>query len=744
MAAADESIDIGPADDKVTENNNLDTSEALDDSDPNNLSTSSTNNERKIIDGDSGHKADANGDGLNSGEAHNQLRRSTRVSAKRAQERMRGELKEEMEDTIVCNLSKKDDRHEDPSKDDERPNKIRKLADPRSIDTSDPHFAIQETDEGDIVVLSDDSEVSSLHTDEIDVISKNFGKLAAKELTQEQYIERDRMINELKMQLRLEETRLALLKKLRLNQHTATKDSLNANHVAQAHRAPGQASALSASTTGKTIPQSAHPGQGTAPSVKAYQPPIAAPPYSGSRFGASGQLPQAHKSHHQAAPGAAQAAFNKNNSMSNVKQNQVGSAGGIPGKSSVNASVNANKAPSASGVTGASAASSSHNRGAHGASDGQTPAQRQAAAKLALRKQLEKTLLQIPPPKPPPPEMNFIPNPNQPDFLYLVGLDDVVQRLLEQKERHQQKQQQLLLQQQQQQQARPENGEATPTEVAVEKENLEPSVAAGRGASSNALPGPFSCAQCGIDFTPFWKMEKGRVMCEQCVRTNQKKALKAEHTNRLKQAFVKALQQEQEIDRQIKEGTFNYNLLGAGAGRASPSHSSSSANLNAMASSLGSSSSAGSRSSANLLAAASSSGNHHSSDQRHHGSSGSQKRRDGASSSSSSNSAAAAAVAAAQAAAAAALNPLAAAFPGGTGNLPLGFPAQMVWNPLLATRFPAAAAAAAAAAMGSLPPNWMQNLPRDLVKNLQQQQTAAAALQRQFLLDMMPRPQKWK
>lgn len=48
-------------------------------------------------------------------------------------------------------------------------------------------------------------------------------QLVAKELTQEQYVERDRMINELKSQLRLEETRLALLKKLRLNQHTAAK-----------------------------------------------------------------------------------------------------------------------------------------------------------------------------------------------------------------------------------------------------------------------------------------------------------------------------------------------------------------------------------------------------------------------------------------------------------------------------------------------------------------------------------------
>ena len=42
-----------------------------------------------------------------------------------------------------------------------------------------------------------------------------------------------------------------------------------------------------------------------------------------------------------------------------------------------------------------------------------------------------------------------------------------------------------------------------------------------------------------------------RIICEHCVTTNVKKALKAEHTNRLKTAFVKALQQEQEIEQRI-------------------------------------------------------------------------------------------------------------------------------------------------------------------------------------------------
>lgn len=94
--------------------------------------------------------------------------------------------------------------------------------------------------------------------------------------------------------------------------------------------------------------------------------------------------------------------------------------------------------------------------------DTQTQAQKQAAAKLALRKQLEKTLLQIPPPKPPPPEMHFIPNPSNGEFVYLLGLEHVVDYLTKEKKTTPQPQQ------------------------------------------------PFRCAQCKIDFTPVWKMEKDK------------------------------------------------------------------------------------------------------------------------------------------------------------------------------------------------------------------------------------------
>uniref|UniRef100_A0A8C9FMN3 GATA zinc finger domain containing 2B n=1 Tax=Pavo cristatus TaxID=9049 RepID=A0A8C9FMN3_PAVCR len=133
----------------------------------------------------------------------------------------------------------------------------------------------------------------------------------------------------------------------------------------------------------------------------------------------------------------------------------------------------------------------------------------QAAAKLALRKQLEKTLLEIPPPKPPAPLLHFLPSAANSEFIYMVGLEEVVQSVIDSQ---------------------------------------------GKSCASFLRVEPFVCAQCRTDFTPHWKQEKnGKILCEQCMTSNQKKALKAEHTNRLKNAFVKALQQEQEIEQRLQQ-----------------------------------------------------------------------------------------------------------------------------------------------------------------------------------------------
>ncbi|XP_056089854.1 transcriptional repressor p66-alpha-like, partial [Rhinichthys klamathensis goyatoka] len=139
-----------------------------------------------------------------------------------------------------------------------------------------------------------------------------------------------------------------------------------------------------------------------------------------------------------------------------------------------------------------------------------------ASVKLALQKQLENALLEIPPAKPLATQLTFMPSAASLQFLYLLGLEEVVHSLLESLGRGQQ------------------------------------GVYAGRVVSGE----PSCCRQCETDFTSRWCEDGGgAVVCEQCLSANQKQALKAQHTSRLKAAFVKALQQEQEIEQRIQKTT---------------------------------------------------------------------------------------------------------------------------------------------------------------------------------------------
>lgn len=87
----------------------------------------------------------------------------------------------------------------------------------------------------------------------------------------------------------------------------------------------------------------------------------------------------------------------------------------------------------AGGLGGASAVSPStmSSTGSGGVSSMADQASSQAAAKLALRKQLEKTLLEIPPPKPPAPLLHFLPSAANSEFIYMVGLEEVVQSVID-------------------------------------------------------------------------------------------------------------------------------------------------------------------------------------------------------------------------------------------------------------------------------------------------------------------------
>ncbi|CAK9297793.1 unnamed protein product [Gordionus sp. m RMFG-2023] len=213
--------------------------------------------------------------------------------------------------------------------------------------------------------------------------------------------------------------------------------------------------------------------------------------------------------------------------------------------------------------------------------------QQQAAAKLALRKQLEKTLLQIPPPKPPAPQLRFVPNgANYNFFLYLSGVEAAAHCLLITLGRRQHSQKKNFLNSQN----NPGSlSSQTNPQTIVEPVRLIPFVY----AKSDRKIEPYICSQCGTDFSPLWqnladdaelnakeendgldseksqgttnttlnggrhntkfRPKRCKVLCETCSACNQKKSLKAEHTSRLKAAFIQALQQEQEIERLMQQ-----------------------------------------------------------------------------------------------------------------------------------------------------------------------------------------------
>ena len=109
-------------------------------------------------------------------------RKSTRASAMRATERLRGVepspteaaalngTEEAMQGEGAAAQTKEEEEEEEGAE----KKKPRLAKDYPALDPSDPHFAIQMNEEGDVVVLSDDSEVSSLHEDEIRLLRKNY------------------------------------------------------------------------------------------------------------------------------------------------------------------------------------------------------------------------------------------------------------------------------------------------------------------------------------------------------------------------------------------------------------------------------------------------------------------------------------------------------------------------------------------------------------------------------------------
>ncbi|XP_047224803.1 transcriptional repressor p66 alpha-like isoform X1 [Girardinichthys multiradiatus] len=372
-------------------------------------------------------------------------------------------------------------------------------------------------EDDDVIILSDNDSPSPPMNG-----MSHFKELDMDLLMKSSPAERERIIKQLKEELRLEEAKLVLLKKLRQSQ--IQRDTQQKPSGLSGSSAPpplirgtitsnkGSQQILTGRSSGTVIPpplvrggqqvSSKHGSQIIMPPLVRGAQPISVSPQQ------IHALRQQQQQQQLAATGGSGSGpppllLGPRNSATTAQRGMVQSGLIRIGNSS-------NALASPSGVKGSSLGSG----GVSVVGVNDSPASRQAAAKLALRKQLEKTLLEIPPPKPPAPEFNFLPSAANNEFIYLVGLEEVVQNLLDTIHRGK----------------------------------------TGVPLSKQVARDPFICTQCNTDFTCRWRQDKakgGAVLCEDCMSSNQKRALKAEHTNRLKAAFVKALQQEQEIEQRI-------------------------------------------------------------------------------------------------------------------------------------------------------------------------------------------------
>ncbi|KAL7867184.1 hypothetical protein AOLI_G00149980 [Acnodon oligacanthus] len=367
----------------------------------------------------------------------------------------------------------------------------------------------------DVIVLSDNEPSSPC----MNGISHSVKKADTEMLMKSSPDERQRIIKQLKEELRVQEAKLVLLKKLRQSQ--IQKESVVQKAANSTSNPPplvrgsissskGPLQVSSNRSSGTVIPPPlVRGGAQVSKHASIVMPPLV----RGSQQIAT--LRQQQQQHSGSGPPPLLLGPRTSVPNVQVQGQRIIQQGLIRVANVANTSVLVNiPQGSPTALKGSSQSGIGTNASTVNAND--SPASRQAAAKLALRKQLEKTLLEIPPPKPPPPELNFLPSAANNEFIYLVGLEMVVQNLLDLTKSKQQPPQDT-------------------------------------SAMASAVKDPFTCVQCQTDFTSRWRQEKGSssILCEQCMSSNQKKALKAEHTNRLKEAFVKALQQEQEIEQRI-------------------------------------------------------------------------------------------------------------------------------------------------------------------------------------------------
>lgn len=149
-------------------------------------------------------------------------RRSTRASALKAQEKIK------LKDDIVQGPQKRLGDQEDIESEETGSGAIaqpaakkRKLENGREFDQTCFRFGLRTNDDGDVYAMTDESENSSIHDSEMEVVRYHYEKMKNREPDEETLRERLKIKKEAENALRDEEAKLLVLRKMKDSQNRA-------------------------------------------------------------------------------------------------------------------------------------------------------------------------------------------------------------------------------------------------------------------------------------------------------------------------------------------------------------------------------------------------------------------------------------------------------------------------------------------------------------------------------------------
>lgn len=472
-------------------------------------------------------------------------RRSTRASALKAQEKIK------LKDDIVQGPQKRtnDDDEEVTAAsvgggvDGEKKNsedvttgtkgppkaKKQKLEDGTEFDQTCFRFGLRTNDDGDVYAMTDESENSSLHESEMEVVRYHYEKMMNREPDEEQLMERLKMRREAENALRNEEAQLMVLKKMKDSQNraiaklAAETKAADMAEVAAAYKPLIAAGKMSVNGKNQAVLNAQKTMAGLANLSIPQQLELLSRLASQSIAAKQAYL-LAKKNPSQTTQLFSQ--LITMNSLQIQKQKEQ-NAENVLAQSQAQAQVQQVHQQQQQQVQITQQKLLNQ----------QTPAQRIQQARQAFRSQADKQLMTIPTFKQQPHDIFFLPNPNASAFLALHGLDLVVQSVMR--------------------------------DESIHKKYKEPA---------------YECEECKTDCASTWKAigtkEDGyHLYCDLCVKDANKKRLRNEVQGTFKRAFQKITHQEKEFEKKIAEGQLEQFAEAKAAAQQPMAHSSSSSSL---------------------------------------------------------------------------------------------------------------------------------------------------------------------